>query len=302
MPDTDLEHEDLENIADNNDEADIEGDQETDNLDDEGESTDGEDTTDDEQSDEELEVGDAIVTLPDGSEMTVSEIAELQAGGLRLADYTAKSTDVSKQRRAAEAAQLRNVEQDQFLQTTMQKFLGFVQKIIPPEPDLSLAQSDPGQYQYQKAIREAALAEINQITQIQGDVDTQAKKTSEDELGRYKQDQDAQLVMAMPHLSDPVKRSAFDKSVKAAAVKDFGFTEDEAANTHDARVLQVIHYAIQGKKAVKNRANAKRRVETPKTGKAKASRATNMNGSQEAMQRLSKSGSVEDAVAALSGS
>ena len=304
MPDTEFEDTDLDFIDDSNEEEEPEADQATDNPDGEDEPTDDDATTDDEESDEdpegdapEIEEGDAVVTLPDGTEMTVTEIKELEAGGLRLADYTTKTTEVADQRKAADEADARNVKQHQFLESTLQNFLGFIDKMLPPEPSVDLAYNNPAKYQQDLALRNAALAEIGQINQIKAGVDQNQTELTQANLARYKTDEDAKLVKAMPHLADPVKRAAFDKANQSVA-SEFGFTEQEIADTADSRVLRLVHYAKIGMKSETNQKNAKRRIgaESPKKGKAKAQRAIKTNDNKAGMQRLAKSGSIEDAM------
>lgn len=250
----------------------------------------------DDGDEEESEAGDAVVTLPDGETMTVSELMELRGNGLRQADYTAKTTELAQQRKALEAERGQYAERLQFAETAMQNLAGYLEGLIPPEPSLQLAQSDPSSYQYQRALRESAIGELQKLVQMKGGIDQHKGQASEADQHRYREAEQAKLVKAMPHLSDPLKRTAFDQAVKETAI-EFGFSEQEAAGVADARVLQLVHYARLGKRAEHNRNNAKKRVETPKQGKAKPAQQTASDQrNREAMRRLSKTGSYEDAL------
>ena len=138
------------------------------------------------------------------------------------------------------------------------------------------------------------MGELQKLFDIQKDVDGHKTETSGKDAEAYRTEQAASLVKAMPHLSDPVKRAAFDREV-AATAQEFGFSADEIAATADSRILQMVHYARIGKRSEQNRNNAKRRVQTPMKGKARPS-ATTPKANPKAMQRLSKSGSIHDAM------
>jgi len=175
---------------------------------------------------------------------------------------------------------------------------GFVENLIPADPPLELAQSNPGDYQYQKALREQALQELNALSRVGGQIDMQKQEAYVQELAQYETQQDAKLVEAMPHLEDPKKRAAFEGSV-AETAEQLGFTSADLENAKDHRIKLALHYAALGKKAEQNRRNAKSRVaETPKKGRVKVQsrKPTVSTKNREAMQRLKKSGSLADAM------
>lgn len=273
-----------------NEEPDLEPEaEETPEPEDEPEETEAEEPESDE--------GDAFVTLPDGSEITLSEIADLQANGLRSADYTQKTTEVAEQRKALEAERQTYSERLQFTETALRNVTKFIEGIIPPEPTIDMAQTDPGAYTQAMALRNGAIAELQQVMKVSDGVNGHKAQVSDADLAAYKNRENGALVKAMPHLADPVKRAAFDKAVSETAA-DFGFSPDEIAQTADSRILQMVHYAKLGKLSAQNRANAKRRVQTPMRSKPQTAKAVSGQTmkNRQAMQRLSKSGSIEDAL------
>lgn len=244
----------------------------------------------------ESDPSDAFVEMPDGTELSLSEIADLQANGLRAQDYTHKTTEVAREREAVDAAKQTYSDRIQYAETTLQKLSGFVESLIPPEPSIELAQTNPGAYTQQLAVRNGALSELQKVFAIKDDMQAHKGKVSEADMSAYSTREGASLVKAMPHLADPVKKAAFDKSVAETAA-EFGFTPEEIASTKDHKILQLVHYARLGKQASKNRANAKRRVQTPTKGKAKVTKAPVQNAkNMAALKRLSKSGSINDAM------
>lgn len=248
----------------------------------------GEPEGDDPDSDDQVRV-----TLDDGAETT---LAELKRGYFREADYTHKTTELAEERKQLAETQQSFAQRSQFVETTLSNLTTYLENLVPPEPPISLAQSDPGSYQYQKALRDNAIAELGQLVQMEDGLGQAQQGFNQEDVTRLKGDEDAKLLKAMPHLSDPAKRAAFDTAIKETAI-EFGFTEDEVAGAADHRILQLVHYARLGKRAVTNRNNAKRRVEAPKKGKARPAQVTAKgSGNRRAKERLSKSGSLEDAM------
>lgn len=251
-----------------------------------------------EEAEDEAESEDVtVITLSDGTETTLQEVEEWRDGTMRTADYTKKTTEVKREREALQADRETLTKRVEETERALQAAQSVIQTLVPPAPTYELFQRDPQAYEQQKMLYEAAKLQIVQpMMQTMQQLQAKRSEISEDEVNRYRKSEDEKLVKAMPHLSDPAKRHAFDKDVKEAAL-DFGFTEDEIAQTADSRILQLVHYARLGKRAEHNRNNAKRRVETPKAGTAKRAKVpAQVTKNREAMRRLSKSGSLNDAL------
>lgn len=303
MKDSDLD------VVDDNDVADDFEDQEFDNFDDAAGTLEDDDSLEDGQPEDDLEEtedgndpddevepdaeDDVLVKLDSGDEVPLSE---LKSGYLKDKDYRHKTTELAEERKQLAETQQSFAQRSNFVETTLTNLTTYLENLVPPEPPISLAQSDPGAYQYQKALRENAISELAQLVQMQDGLGQAHQGFSQEDVVRLKGEEDAKLLKAMPHLSDPAKRAVFDTAIKETAI-EFGFTEDEVAGAVDHRILQLVHYARLGKRAVTNRNNAKRRVETPKKGKARPAKVTaKSSGNRKAKERLSKSGSLEDAM------
>lgn len=288
-------------VADDNVEGEIQEDQATDNLEEDPEAladdlTDEPEQVEGEEPDPEAEdVADAVITLPDGETLTIDEFEEIRGNSLRAADYTRKTTELAEERKSVATERETVAKRSQHLETAFQGLVQYLEGIVPPEPALDLARTNPNEYQYQKALRQQSLAEIAPLIQMKEDAQTGQAQVSTEEKARYVEKESAALVKAMPHLSDPIKRTAFDKAIKKTAL-EFGFSEADAQNTVDHRLLQVMHYARLGKVAETNRKNATRRVETAKPGRSKPASNVQSSESARAMKRLAKSGSIEDAM------
>lgn len=275
---------------------DFDGGDQFDNPASDDEAIEGDATTDEEpvadEAGEESEGDDVEVTLDSGDRVSLKELKD---GYFRAKDYTFKTTEVAQEREALKTSRAELTERTHVVETVLQNLSGYLESLIPPEPDLVLARTNPGEYQYQIAIRQNAIAELGRLVSMKGAVDDAKASFSEADYRDYKAKEAAALVKQMPALADPVKRTAFDNRVKAAA-KEFGFSDDEIGQTHDHRILRLVHYAAIGRKAEENRRAASQRVETPKQAKAKSAPAPVNVGNRKAMHQLAKTGSLKDAV------
>lgn len=304
-----------------NDTADLEfeEDQGTDSLDDEGDALGDEDGLLDEQlgddegdlasgeedplkddetdAAQDLEGGDdVLVTLGDGEQVA---LGELKDGYFRQKDYTHKTGEVAEERKALVATRETYAQEAQSLQTAYQNLQQYLEGLIPPEPDIGLAQSDPATYQYQLALRNNTIAELTKVQEAGQQVQDQRQTAYEGDLDRYRAAEDAKLVKALPILSAPGRRAAFDAANKKTGL-EFGFSQEEIAKTLDHRILHLVHYARLGKIAEKNRKNAGRRVAgKPNTGKRPNNAAAGPSKSKKGFKRLAETGSIDDAVSLL---
>jgi len=264
----------------------------------EGEATSGEgEQPGDDETDahQEFEDGDdVVVRLGDGEEVA---LGELKNGYFRQKDYTHKTEEVAEERKALAATREDYAKNAQSLQTAYSNLSQFLEGLIPPEPDIALAQSDPATYQYQTALRNNAIAELQKVSAAGQEVNNGVQNTYQQDLDRYKADEETKLVKAMPILKQPGRRAAFDAANEKTGL-EFGFSKEEIEKTSDHRILRLVHYARMGMTAEQNRKNAGRRVAgKPNAGNRPNTAAAKPSGNGSAMKRLAKSGSLEDAMA-----
>lgn len=286
ITDQDLDFDDSDNL----DDADTETNDDETDADDDAEAE-ADDTAED---DADEEADDVLVTLDGGEQIPLSD---LKLGYLRQQDYTHKTMQAAEATKAADKAKETFEARAHEAETTLNKVLSFVGNLIPDEPDLALLQTDPNAYNYQLAMRQAVEKELMGLVEIGEEIQAKGQEFSAEDMREQWEKSNAELVKAMPHLSDPARRHAFDEANRKTAA-EFGFSPEEIEGTHDHRVLRMVHYARIGMRAEHNRNNAKRRVETPKSAKAKGKPVSpSARQNKNAMQRLSKSGSLEDALA-----
>lgn len=241
---------------------------------------------------EELDDEDSVTVDLAGEKVTLKELKE---GYFRQKDYTHKTTEVAAERKAVEAERAQLVERQSFVENAVQNLSAYLERLIPEEPPLSLAQRDPGDYQFRKALRENALREVGELLQMRKGIDEQRSAAEEHNLKAYRDREQSALLKAKPELADPVKKLAFDQNIRAAA-KSLGFSDEEINSTHDHRILQMVELAAIGKRAIENRNNAKRRVETPKEARVAPKPPPVNVQNKKAMHALSKSGRLQDAL------
>lgn len=259
---------------------------------DEAQASDGEDET---ESDEDLEEGDSVLVTLDGGEQV--DLGELKKGYFRDKDYRSKTEALADERKSVEAVREQYGQNANVLQTAYQNLTQLMEGLIPAEPDLSLAQTDPGEYQFQVAVRNNAIGELQKVYAGRQELEGTVQGASEADISRHKSEEEAKLLSALPILKDPGRKAAFDTSVQKTAL-EFGFSEQEISSTADHRILQLVHFARIGKIAEQNRKNAGRRVaEKPREGVRANPVAGKPSKSRGAMKRLAQSGSLEDAMA-----
>lgn len=271
----------------------------TDEGDEEHPETASEDAQESEQSDtdeeqdaegERPEVSDtATVKLRDGQAVTVDE---LKKGYLRQSDFTRKSQELSNKRTEVEQLAAR-------LTTTVNGIADFLAKQIPDAPDLNLSMTDPSRYVREMAIHEAAKQRVAELIE-QASAPKEVAQTLTDEQKRDRlMNEDAKLREAFPHLSEPAKREKFFADAARVAM-DLGYSEAEIRNADDHRLFKMAYYARLGMEAEKAKAKVAQKVEkappvVPQK-RAQQPNAGRIAAQRDAMKRLSKTGSIHDAL------
>jgi hypothetical protein len=261
---------------------------------DETETAEDDDTTEaeGEEADESAnpEPEDDVTVTMNGERLALSE---LKAGYLRQQDYSRKTQEAANVRRHLEALSAR-------VTSSVDVIADFLVQQIPEAPHPSLAMTDPGRFVQLKAAHEAAMGQVNALLQQAGEV----KGVSNQLTGQQRMDviahQNAKLAEAFPTTkTDEGRKKFFDKA--AAAARELGYSEEEIASALDHRMFAMAHYAAIGKAAEQAKAKAVKKVENvPPVAQQKRRPGDNASQSarnREAMKRLSRTGSIADALA-----
>lgn len=219
-------------------------------------------------------------------------LSDLKAGYLRQADYSRKTQEVANSRRALEDMTGRVTK-------TVDAIASFLAKQIPDAPDPSLAMTSPGEYVQKKALHDAAVQQINTVLAQAGNVKAVAEEMTQQQRSDLIAAENAKLSERFPAtVTQEGRKAFFDKA--ASAARDLGYSAEEIAAATDHRLFALAHYAQLGLAAEKAKTVAKAKVEgkppvaPPKRQKGSEGERTRRN--QEAMKRLARTGSIEDAL------
>ena len=251
------------------------------------------------EGEEQGEEAEEVSAQPEPSDETVITVEgakiplkDLKAGYMMQADYSRKTQEVANHRKQIEAmtaqvTQSANVIAD------------FLARQIPDAPDPNLAQTNPGEYVRQKASHDAAMVQMQQILAHTGAVKNVATTLNQQQHAELIAQETAKLNDLFPTTATPDGRKAFFENA-AASARDLGYSPEEIAQVTDHRMFALAHYAALGIKAEQAKAKALAKVEkappvaTPK--QRKSVQAQNAARNREAMKRLARTGSIEDAM------
>lgn len=231
---------------------------------------------------------DAVVQLADGETVTVKELA---AGRMRQADYTRKTQELGNQRKALEA-------EAQKLQNITTAFVDHLSNMIPAEPDAQLAYTDPNKYTQQKAQYDAAVAQVQRLIELGSQPKEVTQNMTQEAHQRLLQEENTLLAGKFPETGTQEGRAKFFNEV-AETANEVGFTTEELQQVTDHRLFALAHWAKKGMEAdkAKTAAKAKAQKAPPATPRKPGQPAKKANGNREAMRKLSRSGSMRDAMA-----
>ena len=234
---------------------------------------------------------DVTVKLPTGEAVP---LAELKNGYMRDRDYRIKTTQVAETRRDLEAQASRITQ-------TVDALASFLAQQLPPEPDPGLIYTDYVKFGQQKAIHDAAVAQINAIIQLGATPKETVNKLTEQQRAEVLATENAKLAERFPQTTKEAGRKEFfDRAMKAAAY--FGIPPSEVQSETDHRRFALAYYAQLGLEAEAAKKTAQEKVKnvppvSPPKRQATSNAAVNARTNQEAMKRLAKSGSLKDALA-----
>ncbi|OCO98914.1 MULTISPECIES: hypothetical protein [unclassified Ensifer] len=232
---------------------------------------------------------DFLVVLKGGEEVPFSE---LKLGYMRDRDYRHKTQDIANRGRVLEGMANRVAQ-------SANAFANLIASQIPPEPPEHMAALDPDGYRRQWALHQAGLERIDEILSIAEAPATVVDALSEAASDEQLAEENAKLVEAFPETADAEGRLSFFAGAFDVA-EALGFSQDEVREVTDHRLFKLAHYARLGlaaeqakRRAMSKLSQAPATVARPRpAGKAEQS----LGRSREAMKRLSKSGSIRDAM------
>lgn len=239
-----------------------------------------------EEAEEAPEEQPAQIVLPDGTQVPLEEVTK---GYLRQADYTRKVTEVASQRKALEADL-------QLVEGITNTFIDHLTKMVPAMPDPAMALRDPTGYVRAKAQYDAAMAQVQQLIEIGKQPKQIGEKLNTADMQATIAAENAALAEKIPTVATPEGRRKFMESA-AEAAQNAGFSMDDLQGVTDHRLFVLAHWANEGLKAAKARETAKAKVaNVPPAAPRKPGQPAQANRNADAMRKLARSGSIEDAL------
>ncbi|MGN6535203.1 MAG: hypothetical protein ACTHKQ_05660 [Mesorhizobium sp.] len=219
-------------------------------------------------------------------------LSALKAGYMRQADYTRKTQAVSTKEKSLDALTAR-------VNQSVDAIADFLSKQIPEAPDPSLAWSNPAEFVQRKAMHEAAMSQVNAILSQAGEVKEVGNTLTAEKRAELLRSENALLAEAFPQTKIAESRKKFFDNAYGAA-SELGWTESEMKGVTDHRMFKLAHYAALGLKAEKAAQKAKQKVlnvppVTPQK-RPQGANAAKVAKNKDAMKRLARSGSIEDAM------
>lgn len=268
------------------------------------EERDSEDAEGDEEEAEESEP-ETVFQLDDGTEV---DLEELKRGYLRQADYTKKTQEVAEHRKAVEQANQQFQQNQHVLAENLNLALSVVEPQLAELAGLNwdeLATRDAYEYAEKRAQFDQAQARYNKLMQSAQALVQHQQAAQQQRRVQKLQEEAKALQMAIPDFADPGKGKQLKEQLRDYAVNTIGLSENEAAGITDHRMIVLMRKAMQfdelnaGKLSVAKKKVSKSPRKAIKPGRPTSKGEQRAQARKEQMARLRKTGSMDDAVAAL---
>lgn len=231
----------------------------------------------------------------DGKEVEVP-LSELVNGYQRQQDYTQKTMAAAEARKTAEAEADKTRGERQQYANQLQAIAQQLQGALQTQPDESLIESDPIEYMRQRHQYESWQARLAQVQTEQQKVGEVQKAEDDKFRSEYMRQQHQALLDKLPEWKDPKKATAESDALKKN-LEERGFTQAEISQLSDHRIVIELREAMLYRQLMAKAREATKRV-TPLPAKVERpgnADTSKPDGRTAAMQRLGKTGRVEDA-------
>jgi len=257
----------------------------------------------DEDAERDLHAGDdeAVTIVVDGKTVNLSktELADAYKNGLRQSDYTRKTMEVAEQRKAAEAEIIRASQERQEYASNLQKMAAQIEGALNQQQQIDwehLLENNPAEYLKQQHLYQRRQAAYQKNIQQQQHLAHIAQVEQAHHLESVLHTQQEELLAKLPDWKDSRKAEAESNAIRRYLLEQ-GFEHQLVDSIADHKAV------LLGRKAMlydammsKANAAAKRVTSIPqKVVRPGVGESPGGDGRQAAMQRLAKSGRVEDA-------
>ena len=249
------------------------------------------------------EVSDLTTVTIDGKEvqLTKAQIADAVKGSMRQADYSKKTSEVAETRRTADA-EIAKAHQDRAqYASNLEKMAAQLEGAINEQNRIdfdALLQSDPVEYLKQRDLLEkrqhAYQANMRQRQEVAGQMEAENKAN----YRNYVETQQQELLAKLPAWADEGKAKAEKLALKSYLQKE-GYDEQAISGVSDHKAVILARKAMlydqmiaKAGAAAKKVAGLPQKVERPGVADS-----PNVDNRSRALNRVGKSGRIEDAAA-----
>ena len=238
--------------------------------------------------------------LDDGSEITLDEARK---GYLRQSDYTRKQQDLARERDEVRTSREQFSQTEQQTRAALERALTIVQAVMPQKPDPRLLETDPFEYQKQRANWESWQEWHHTLDADRRQADAESATRQTEQHREFLREQNRLLVEALPELKDKAKRDEWKGQLLSTLPEAYGFSPDEILETADHRILRMATDAAKWRKLQQSKpkalAAAKEAPPVQKPGARPTPNQVKGKVQSQKVERLRQTGRVEDAARAI---
>lgn len=236
----------------------------------------------------------------DGQEIEVTQ-DELLNGYSRQQDYTKKTMELADQRKQIEQSAAQVNAERQHYQNQLAQMAQALGQALHEQQNIDwqqLLENDPVEYLKQRHLFEQRQAAFGQAQAEQQRLTEQAQRNGAAQMqARFQEEQQA-LLAKLPEWKDEAKAKAEKEQVRKF-LESSGYKPEEISQAVDHRAIVLARKAMLFDQLIAQQKEAAKKVEKlpPKVERPGVGNSSALDGRSSAMQRLSKTGKVEDAAA-----
>jgi len=253
-----------------------------------------------EESEEEGEEPKTVTIKIDGKEVEVT-LDELKNGYQRQSDYTRKTMEAAEQRKAADAELNAAIQERRTYADNLQRMQIQLESALQEQNTIDwqrLIDTDPQEYLKQQHLYQQRQAQLQRNGIEQQQVNAKIQAEEQTRFQSHLQAQQEELLAKLPEWKNDEK-SKTEKVALREYLLNQGFDQKTVDNVSDAKAVIMARKAmLYDKMMSKAQAVAKKVSSLPqKVEKPGVAETRNLDKRSNAFQRLSKSGSIDDAAA-----
>ena len=250
-----------------------------------------------ESEDEDLEPKTVTIKV-DGKEVEVT-LEELKNGYQRQADYTRKTMEAAEQRKAADAQLNAAIQERKTYSDNLQRMQIQLESALQEQNNIdwqALIDTDPQEYLKQQHLYQQRQAQLQRNAIEQQQVQAKIQAEEQTRYQSYLQAQQEELLAKLPEWKNEEKAKAEKVALREYLI-DLGVDRKTVDNISDAKAVIMARKAmLYDKMMSKAQAVAKKVSNLPqKVEKPGVAESRNLDKRSNAFQKLSKSGSIDDA-------